>query len=291
MREEFRYARSSERRRLAPRCACGQSNKSGKYVPVLRGGAVMRFGNEGVAGYCFECARLCVDARTSEFGVPLGPPPRQVKEAPRDVVVSSRITPDNLRSSLTKHLRKVSPNLSDSEVSSRVDEVWEDYGVGGGPDGITVFWVQERLEALPVTAQAVQYRPGSINRDKSSSPYYLHTKWEGAFPRIGFGSHLLEKYPDREVGIVEAPKTALIAAIYRPERVWIATIGASGIRWTLESIPTTRFLEVYPDNDAVEGWKHANRARTRCKVYSLRNIVEDAKGDLADYLIQQPLEL
>ena len=250
----------------------------------------MRFGNDAVAGYCFECSRLCLDARTSELGVTLGPPPKQVKEAPRDVVVSSRMAPDNLRSSLKKYLRKQNSGLSDSEVSERVDSVWEEYGVGGGPRGVTVFWIQETLDAMPVTAQAVQYRAGSINRDKSSSPYYLHTKWGGGFPRVGFGTHLLEKYPEREVGVVEAPKTALIASIYRPERVWIATVGESGIRWALNSIPSTRTVEVYPDNDAVESWKRATFARSRCKVYSLQDIVEDAKGDLADYLIKQPLE-
>ena len=57
----------------------------------------MRFGNDAVAGYCFECSRLCLDARTSELGVTLGPPPKQVKEAPRAITKFDIVEWDAIR--------------------------------------------------------------------------------------------------------------------------------------------------------------------------------------------------
>lgn len=46
-----------------------------------------------------------------------------------------------------------------------------------------------------------------------------------------FGAHLLTEYPDKPVCVVESEKTALIASVYFPGFVWLATGGASGCKW------------------------------------------------------------
>jgi hypothetical protein len=51
-----------------------------------------------------------------------------------------------------------------------------------------------------------------------------------------FGCHLLTKYPNKPVYIVESEKTALIASFYMPQFVWLATGGASGCKWREYSI-------------------------------------------------------
>lgn len=49
--------------------------------------------------------------------------------------------------------------------------------------------------------------------------------------QVFFGTHLLREYPNTDVCIVESEKTALIASIYLPQFIWLATGGASGCRW------------------------------------------------------------
>lgn len=49
--------------------------------------------------------------------------------------------------------------------------------------------------------------------------------------QVFFGQHLLAEYPDKEVCITESEKTAIIASVYLPQFVWIATGGASGCKW------------------------------------------------------------
>ena len=44
-----------------------------------------------------------------------------------------------------------------------------------------------------------------------------------------FGEHLLTRYPERIVALVEAEKTAVIGAGFIPEYVWLATGGRSGV--------------------------------------------------------------
>lgn len=46
-----------------------------------------------------------------------------------------------------------------------------------------------------------------------------------------FGCHLLSEHPDKIVCVVESEKTAVIASVYWPKFIWLATGGASGCRW------------------------------------------------------------
>lgn len=46
-----------------------------------------------------------------------------------------------------------------------------------------------------------------------------------------FGQHLLSEEPNKEVCIVESEKTAVIASVYLPQFIWLATGGASGCKW------------------------------------------------------------
>ena len=75
-----------------------------------------------------------------------------------------------------------------------------------------------------------------------------------------FGEHLLNRYPDAEVHIVESEKTAILMAIaygnYRMQ-VWMACCGLTNLsRERLKPlIEQGRKIILYPDHDGIERWQ------------------------------------
>jgi hypothetical protein len=68
--------------------------------------------------------------------------------------------------------------------------------------------------------------------------------------QVFFGSHLLTEYPEKKVCIVESEKTALIASVYLPQFIWLATGGASGCKWreySIYKILKGRSVTFFPD--------------------------------------------
>lgn len=112
-----------------------------------------------------------------------------------------------------------------------------------------------------------------------------------------FGEHLLPFYPDLPVSIVESEKTALIASVYFPQFVWIATGGIYGCRWTSRKVCNAlsgRKVLLWPDANAFDKW---NKALQVLQGYGLRVSISDllekqtsqtekaAGVDIADYLL------
>ncbi len=115
-----------------------------------------------------------------------------------------------------------------------------------------------------------------------------------------FGEHLLAEHPDKTVAIVESEKTAIIASVYFPNLVWIATGGSSGCGWSKKEISKVlkgRNVMLYPDLGQYESWKQkADIIReligSKVAVSSLLEKVatddERKSGyDLADYLVKR----
>lgn len=65
-----------------------------------------------------------------------------------------------------------------------------------------------------------------------------------------FGCHLLTEFPDKPVCIVESEKTAVIASVYLPRFIWLATGGASGCKWreySVYKVMQGRSVTFFPD--------------------------------------------
>jgi hypothetical protein len=114
-----------------------------------------------------------------------------------------------------------------------------------------------------------------------------------------FGEHLLPDRPADPVAIVESEKTAIVASIYLPRMVWIATGGKNGCKWKTDATVTNvlrgRKVALFPDLGAFADWQGmAERiARTGAQVtvnpILERNATEDERDnglDLADYLLR-----
>ena len=103
-----------------------------------------------------------------------------------------------------------------------------------------------------------------------------------------FGQHLLSKYPTKPVCIVESEKTAIIASVYMPEFVWLATGGAQGCKWTEYSVykvlkgrsvtffPDYGFINKKSGQTCFQGWTG--------KVDRIREVMPGAKYKVSEVL-------
>lgn len=108
-----------------------------------------------------------------------------------------------------------------------------------------------------------------------------------------FGEHLLNGN-DKPVAIVESEKTAIIASVYLPKYIWIATGTKTTLKLEYAKSLKGRTVILYPDIGAFDDWnKKAESLDEICSV-SISDLLErkadpEAKRegyDLADYLTQ-----
>ena len=122
----------------------------------------------------------------------------------------------------------------------------------------------------------------------------LPQEWE--LSQCLFGEHLLKKYPDKPVCLVEAEKTALICAALMPKCVWVA-VGGKGQLGDKVEVLYGRTILAFPDSDAREKWIEKINERPYLNI-QISNILEKyatpeelANGaDIADVLIRWILE-
>ena len=118
----------------------------------------------------------------------------------------------------------------------------------------------------------------------------LPQEWE--LTQCLFGEHLLKKYPDKVVCVVEAEKTAVIGSIFDPDMVWVAVGGKTQLGDKLNVLQGRKIL-VYPDVDAYDDWVEAFANKPFLSVtvssYLEDNCTQeerDAQVDIADLLIK-----
>ena len=113
-----------------------------------------------------------------------------------------------------------------------------------------------------------------------------------------FGEHLLTEYPIARVAIVESEKTAIVASVFFPNMVWLATGGKNGARWTDPTVCKAlagRDIILFPDLNEFDKWTQKAQEVKRsvsCKI-AVSNLLESiatdeqrAGGlDLADFLL------
>ena len=144
-----------------------------------------------------------------------------------------------------------------------VESVCEDYRMGALLGGRTVFW-QIDDQGRCRTGKVIDYdHYGHRIKGDQDRITWMHTllKMDGMLPddwelsQCLFGAHLLAKYPDKSVCLVESEKTALIGAIFEPNGVWLATGGKNGLSGEKMATLKGRRIFVYPDADAMDEWR------------------------------------
>ena len=186
----------------------------------------------------------------------------------------------------------------DDEQRARLQQTLWQYCVGGWRDGRVVFWQIDHL-GIPRSAKLMKYLPNG-HRDKTQHPGWIYNQ-EGVRQRLDpdnheiikplFGSHLLNRYPEAVINIVESEKTAIIMANYYGDfdsQIWLACGGLKHLQ--LDSlqplIDQGRTIWLWPDKDGREAWQEVcdKLGYDKCRVYThfFDTCWTPADGDKAD---------
>ena len=191
----------------------------------------------------------------------------------------------------------------DMEQLSRAHETLWMYCVGGWKDGRVVFW-QIDHNGIPRAAKLMKFYPQGHpkygHRDKEVHPGWIYNQ-DGARQQLDpehhtiikplFGSHLLCRYPQAVINIVESEKTALVMANYygnHDKQIWMACGGLKFLQ--LDSlqplIDQGRTIWLWPDKDGREAWHEVceKLGYGKCHVYTrfFDTCWREEDGDKAD---------
>ena len=251
------------------------------------------------------------------------PPPPPVLEIPRSWVrrTMDLAVPDKI---LFLYWLWMLP-WSEQQRARLADTLWT-YCVGGWRDGRVVFWGIDH-EGVPRAAKLMRYVEDG-HRDKTQHPGWIYNQ-PGTYDDQGnyiqgpkdilkpdnhtilkplFGAHLLRRYPDAVVNIVESEKTALVMSNFYGQldrQLWIACGGLKHLH--LESmqplIDQGRKVWLWPDKDGVQEWQQVCDKLGSDKVQVYTRFFETCwrecdgdKADCADIIIRmmtkgdQPME-
>lgn len=182
-----------------------------------------------------------------------------------------------------------------------------EYQLGVTKAGDVIFF-QIDIEGRCRTGKIMKYDPETGHRIKDERTKgrinWVHSlmKRSGALPedweltQCLFGEHLLGRYPDKPVALVESEKTAVICSAMMPEYIWLATGGKSQFNERL-NVLQGRDIVAFPDVDGYETWvqKAAALPYLNIKVSDIlpKNATEEEREqhiDIADWLIKWKLE-
>ncbi len=170
--------------------------------------------------------------------------------------------------------------------------------------GANIFW-QIDIEGRVRSGKIMLYNPETGGRDRVNGPTWTHKAermQDFVLSQCFFGEHLLKKRPTAPICIVESEKTAIVAAAYLPENIWLAAGGKDGLNISKFEMLKGRKIVLWPDASLPKDGKTAfqlwsdKAAELQKAGYSVTvsNLIERlatsderANGyDLADYLLR-----
>ena len=203
----------------------------------------------------------------------------------------------SLKSDLADYLCRLIP-------ADTIKRVWGDYHVGATKDGDVIYW-QIDVRRKVRTGKVMKYDPDTGHRIKDNGGVnWIHAilKRRGSLldtfnlVQCLFGEHLLKKYPDKGVALVESEKTALVGAALFPQYVWLATGGKSQMSAEKMRVLAGRRVVAFPDVDGYEDWRRKSVELSRFGIdISVSDVLErnatpaerQKKIDIADWLLAQ----
>ena len=172
---------------------------------------------------------------------------------PKDDVVKCHVPISTFWQWMTRDCKRTL-QLSDADLA----RVYDDYIIGSTREGDVIFW-QIDEEGRVHSGHIMQYGPDG-HRLRYQNWYHSILTQNGQLPKnwvlyqCFFGQHLLKKYAEKQVCVVESEKTAVILAALQSEFVWIATGGSSGLSVEKLSCLKKRQVKVIPDSGCYEKW-------------------------------------
>jgi hypothetical protein len=195
------------------------------------------------------------------------------------------------------------------DMRERLPRVLWSYCVATCPHGLdwVAFW-QISHEGKAITAKYMRYHAdGHRVKDKDEqgnkvfaadwhhawarrNNLFDATKWSTS-GRALFGEHLLKRYPNAKVNIVESEKTALIMATYYGDmehNLWLACGGLKFLKMDMMQplVDQQRTIWLWPDKDGAEEWKAWRETfqYKECHIYTefFKHCWREADGPKAD---------
>lgn len=163
-----------------------------------------------------------------------------------------------------------------------------------------IIWWQIDRDGVVRTGKVMKYLADG-HRDKSDTfPVtwaHKHRRLKDQFKgeelkQCLFGEHLLTRYPEKPVALVESEKTAVIMSRVFPEHLWLATGGSQGIKSNERLTPLFgRKVILIPDDGQYYSWlKVANRYGWQCSDIAEKSRVFEG-CDILDIVIDEMYNL
>ena len=180
-----------------------------------------------------------------------------------------------------------------------VFKVLDDYLIGTTSkkkQGCTIFWQIDDKYRI-TTGKIMLYNPDNGKRIKSYNNY-THCglkKDDEELRQCLFGLHLINKYPNKKIGIVESQKTAIICSLHSKDFLWLSTGGLKFLNENKLLPIKDKEIHLFPDLGCFEDWstnvnsfKFISNASVDYSLESAANEYEIAQGyDLADYFLMR----
>ena len=263
------------------------------------------FAGEQVADEVGRCDRedSCgYHLRPSEYHKQEGPkltytprPDRKSEPLPEPSLIDTQI----MRASLTRYNENnLCRWLCLVFGEDRAFELTAAYKIGTSKHwpGACVFWQINRDNKIR-GGKIMLYNSDTGRRVKEP---FNHIQWAHKVMKIEpyhlqqclFGEHLLTVDLQKPVAIVESEKTAVVAAGFIPEYVWLATAGKNNLNRDKLKALQGRRVKLYPDLMAYDKWKEIAGGVSGVSVSDIlerRASEADRAGglDLADYLLKE----
>jgi hypothetical protein len=276
-------------------CPCGKSNKDGKFVPYK--------GYEEI-GYCHSCGETFLPAlpnQTESWQPPIPSP----KRSPLNIQKQKLEVPSFIPfPAFKKSLRNYGENnfvefLTNQFGEEVATELIERYFIGTSRhwNCATVFWQVDSLGKVR-TGRIMLYSPGTGKRTKKP---YNHITWAHSTLKLAdfnlnqcfFGEHLL-KDKTKPVALVESEKTAILASLYLPQFIWLATGGLQNLSQKRCESLKGRNVVLFPDVNCLEKWQEKAEKLSGFASLTVSELLEQEATeaerieglDLADYLLR-----
>jgi len=184
-----------------------------------------------------------------------------------------------------------------------VNETITNYFIGSSNSkwhGATVFW-QIDLKGNIRSGRVMLYNAltGKRVKEPKNCITWAHTVLKSpnfTLRQCFFGEHLLRD-KTKPVAIVESEKTAVIASLYLPQFIWLASGGKDGLGAAKCTALKGRKVTLFPDINGLEKWTQKAKELSSMATFFVSNLLEEKATeaereqglDLADYLIAEAL--
>lgn len=265
---------------------------------------VGRCNRESNCGYHYPAAKYFKDGGKVATNATVN---REIKPVAFDYIPNKYLS-DALERNEPHSLKTFLVAKFGAEVEKQAANLYKYTGIEKPWPGSTCFWYIDAQGRVtrgtivaynPETGKRIKYATGERAGQGKISSFVKAAKLIGVgegwnYKQTLYGEHLLKQYPNKPVGLVESEKTAIIASLYFPQLVWLATGGKSKLTAERVQVLKGRKVVAFPDLDGFDKWQQAAKDVAHVVNISVSTYLNDnateadkaAKLDLADYLLK-----